>query len=97
VSPGPAVSDDDDAIFDYVKANTMPNWHAAGTIQMRRLEDGGVVDPRLRVYGIDGLRVVDCSIIPELPDANIVAAVYMVAEKGAEMIREDWRDVGYGK
>ncbi|KAH7061459.1 glucose-methanol-choline oxidoreductase [Macrophomina phaseolina] len=93
VSPGPAVADDDAAaIFAYVKANTMPNWHASGTNQMRRREEGGVVDPRLRVYGVDGLRVVDCSIMPELPDANILAAVYMLAEKGAEMIREDWGD-----
>jgi choline dehydrogenase-like flavoprotein len=93
VSPGPSVSDDDDdAIFEYIKAITIPNWHASGTNQMRPLEDGGVVDPRLRVYGADRLRVIDCSILPQLPDVNIVGPVYMVAEKGAEMIREDWDD-----
>lgn len=94
VSPGVEnVSDDDeDAIFEYVKANTFPNWHASGTVQMLPLEDGGVVDPRLRVYGVDSLRVIDCSVMPILPDVNILAAVYMVAEKGAEMIREDWDD-----
>ncbi|KAF4313287.1 GMC oxidoreductase [Botryosphaeria dothidea] len=98
VSPGPSVADDDeDAIFEYVKADTMPNWHASGTNQMRRLEDGGVVDARLRVYGVDRLRVVDCSIMPELPDANILAAVFAVGEKGAELIREDWGDSGYGQ
>ncbi|KAK7730712.1 hypothetical protein SLS57_001543 [Botryosphaeria dothidea] len=98
VSPGPSVADDDeDAIFEYVKANTMPNWHASGTNQMRRLEDGGVVDARLRVYGVDRLRVVDCSIMPELPDVNILAAVYAVGEKGAELIREDWGDSGDGQ
>ncbi|KAF9701202.1 hypothetical protein EKO04_000040 [Ascochyta lentis] len=96
VSPGPAVADDDDdAILAYVKANTIPNWHATGTNQMLPLEEGGVVDPRLQVYGVDALRVVDCSIIPVLPDVNILAAVYMIAEKGAEMNREDWEDVGY--
>ena len=68
----------------------MPNWHATGTARMLPEQDGGVVDPRLRVYGVDGLRVIDCSIIPALPDANIVASVYMIAEKGAEMIKEDW-------
>jgi choline dehydrogenase-like flavoprotein len=62
---------------------------------MRPEADGGVVDPRLRVYGVEGLRVIDCSIIPVLPDVNILAAVYMIAEKGAEMIKEDWADVGY--
>jgi choline dehydrogenase-like flavoprotein len=95
VSPGAAVADDDeDAIFEYVKANSIPNWHAAGTNQMLPEADGGVVDARLRVYGIDGLRVVDCSIIPVLPDVNIVGSVFMIGEKGAEMIREDWNDTG---
>ncbi|KAF5246879.1 hypothetical protein FAUST_1064 [Fusarium austroamericanum] len=93
VSPGTAVEDgDEDAIFDYVKANTIPNWHASGTNQMLPEADGGVVDPRLRVYGVDGLRIVDCSIIPVLPDVNIVGPVFMIGEKGAELIREDWDD-----
>ena len=93
VSPGPAVQDDDeDAIFDYVKSITFPNWHASGTVQMKPKDDEGVVDPRLRLYGVEGLRVADCSIIPDLPDANILASVYMIAEKAAEMIREDWDD-----
>lgn len=95
MSPGIAVEDgDEDAIFDYVKANTIPNWHASGTNQMLPEADGGVVDPRLRVYGVDGLRIVDCSIIPVLPDVNIVGPVFMIGEKGAELIREDWDDTG---
>ncbi|KAL8366392.1 hypothetical protein RB595_004933 [Gaeumannomyces hyphopodioides] len=94
LSPGSAVADDDDeAIWEYVKSNTIPNWHASGTNQMLPLDDGGVVDPRLRVYGIDKLRVVDCSIIPVLPDVNILGPVYMLAEKGAQLIREDWSDL----
>ncbi|PVH99999.1 GMC oxidoreductase [Periconia macrospinosa] len=94
VSPGPIVGNDNsDAIFEYVKANTIPNWHASGTNQMLPLEHGGVVDPRLRVYGVQGLRVVDCSIIPQLPDVNIQAPVFMIGEKGAQMIREDWGDL----
>ncbi|WQF82350.1 Putative glucose-methanol-choline oxidoreductase, FAD/NAD(P)-binding domain superfamily [Colletotrichum destructivum] len=95
VSPGAdnVSEDDEDAVLAYVRANTIPNWHASGTNQMLPEADGGVVDPRLRVYGVDGLRVVDCSIIPVLPDVNIVASVYMIGEKGAEMIREDWDDL----
>ncbi|EDU46520.1 choline dehydrogenase [Pyrenophora tritici-repentis Pt-1C-BFP] len=90
VSPGPAVADDDhEAILKYVKANTIPNWHATGTVRMLPEDKGGVVDERLRVYGVDGLRVIDCSIVPILPDANILASIYMVAEKGADMVRED--------
>lgn len=94
VSPGSEISDDDDdAIFEYIKASTIPNWHASGTNRMLPREDGGVVDPELKVYGIDGLRVVDCSVIPRLPDVNILGPVYMIAEKGAQMIRQDWGDV----
>ncbi|CBX90569.1 similar to glucose-methanol-choline oxidoreductase:GMC oxidoreductase [Plenodomus lingam JN3] len=96
VSPGPEVADDDhEAILEYIKANTIPNWHATGTNQMLPEEDGGVVNSKLQVYGVDGLRVIDCSIVPVLPDANILASIYMLAEKGAEMIREDWNDEGY--
>ncbi|PSN75402.1 glucose-methanol-choline oxidoreductase-like protein [Corynespora cassiicola Philippines] len=98
ISPGPAVADDDDeAILQYIRNNTIPNWHASGTNQMLPEADGGVVDPRLRVYGVDGLRVIDVSIMPVLPDVNILASVYMIAEKGAEMLKEDWQDVGYEK
>ncbi|KAG5294977.1 glucose-methanol-choline oxidoreductase:GMC oxidoreductase [Histoplasma ohiense] len=94
VSPGPSVSsDDDDAIFEYIIANTIPNWHASATTQMRPLEDGGVVDPRLKVYGIQNLRVADSSIIPLLPDVNIQGPVFMIGEKAAQMIREDWGDL----
>lgn len=93
MSPGAAISDDDEeAIFEYVKASTIPNWHASGTNQMLPLEDGGVVDSRLRVYGVKNLRVIDCSIIPVLPDVNIAASVFMIGEKGAQLIQEDWQD-----
>lgn len=95
VSPGPAVADDDDeAIVKYIKANTIPNWHATGTNRMLPEKDGGVVSPRLQVYGTEGLRVIDCSVVPVLPDVNILASIYMLAEKGAEMVRQDWGDSG---
>lgn len=81
---------DEETIFAFIKANTIPNWHASGTCQMLPEEDGGVVDARLKVYGVDGLRVVDVSIIPVLPDVNTVGPVYMVAERGAEIIKEDY-------
>lgn len=81
---------DDDTIFDYIKANTIPNWHASGTCQMLPEEDGGVVNSRLQVYGVEGLRVIDVSIIPVLPDVNVVGPVYMLAERGAEILKEDY-------
>ncbi|KAK4950065.1 hypothetical protein LTR28_007102 [Elasticomyces elasticus] len=92
VSPGPSVtSDDDDAIFEYIKATTLPNWHASGTNRMLPLADGGVVDSRLRVYGVNGLRVVDSSVMPTVPDVNIQGPVFMIEEHGAKTIREDWQ------
>ena len=53
-------------------------------------ENGGVVDSRLRVYGVKNLRVVDLSITPIIPDQHTSAAAYMIAEKAAELIKEDW-------
>lgn len=50
----------------------------------------GVVDDRLRVYGVKGLRVVDASIMPMQIGAHIQATVYAIAEKASAMIREDW-------
>jgi choline dehydrogenase len=57
---------------------------------MRPENDGGVVDPRLRVYGTKKLRVIDVSIMPTVPDVNIVGPVYMIGEKGAQILKEDY-------
>jgi len=48
-----------------------------------------VVDSKLRVHGIDGLRVVDASVMPSLPSNNTLATVYAIAERGAELIRSE--------
>lgn len=52
-------------------------------------DKGGVVDERLRVYGVEGLRVVDAGILPFQISAHIQATCYAIAEKAADMIRED--------
>lgn len=66
-------------------------YHLAGTCKMGPREDlTAVVDPRLRVHGISNLRVIDASIIPEIPAAHLNGPVIMIAEKGADMIKEDW-------
>lgn len=57
---------------------------------MLPLEDGGVVDSRIHVYGVQGLRVIDSSIMPTVPDVNIAGPVYMFGEHGATMIKKDW-------
>lgn len=53
-------------------------------------EDGGVVDSQLRVYGVQGLRVVDASIFQLIPRGNIQRSVYAVAEKAADIIKADF-------
>ncbi|KAL8715373.1 MAG: hypothetical protein Q9220_000706 [cf. Caloplaca sp. 1 TL-2023] len=76
---------------DYVRETAISNNHPACTCPMRPRDAGGVVDSRLRVYGTEGLRVVDSSVMPTIPGGNIQTSVYAVAEKAADLIREDWR------
>lgn len=73
------------------KYMTLTIYHQSGTCKMGPATDKkAVVDPRLRVYGIKGLRVIDASIMPEIPAAHTNAPTYMIGEKGADMIKEDW-------
>lgn len=67
------------------------NYHPVGSCRMGPDARDSVVDARLRVHGLQGLRVVDSSIFPAIPGGNTTAPTYMVGEKGADMIREDWR------
>lgn len=76
---------------EYVKKATISSWHPIGTCAMLPKEDGGVVDERLRVYGAKNLRVIDASIIPLHIRGNIASAVYAIAEKASDMIKEDFK------
>ncbi|MFT7286146.1 MAG: choline dehydrogenase [Halieaceae bacterium] len=72
----------------YLRESAFRADHPSGTCRMGS-DDDSVVDPRLRVRGVRGLRVVDASIIPIIPRANTNAPVMMIAEKAAAMIKED--------
>lgn len=74
-----------------VKQYTMTIYHMSCTAQMGPpTNPWAVVDPQLRVYGVSGLRVIDASIFPTIPSGNIHAPTVMVAEKGADLIKELW-------
>ena len=89
--PGPQVRDDDEA--GLVKAagdigTTI--FHPVGTARMGRADDArAVVDARLKVIGIDGLRVADASVMPSITSGNTNSPTMMIAEKGAAMILQD--------
>lgn len=89
--PAEAEGEDDD-FSDWVRDSTITDWHPVGTSAMggRKAEDGYVIDERLRVYGVKGLRVCDASIMPLQISAHLQATVYAIGEKGASLILEDW-------
>lgn len=88
VSPSKTV-DTDDKLLDYFRLNSGSIYHLCGTCAMGTDPHETVVDTRLRVHGVPGLRIVDASVFPNITAGNINAPTMMVAEKGAAMILED--------
>ena len=86
-SPGSAVMTDEQ-LADDVRKRGVSNLHPVGSCGMGH-GPGSVVDPRLRVHGIGGLRVVDASIMPSIIAGNTNAPTIMIAEKASDMILED--------
>lgn len=80
--------DDYEATLDWARNNSTTIYHPTGTCKMGKGE-GAVVDERLRVHGIEGLRVADCSIMPEIVSGNTNAPAIMIGEKVSDMILED--------
>ena len=88
--PGKAVQGDE-AMLAYFRDNCGSIYHLCGSCAMGRDPATSVVDRRLTVHGLRGLRIVDASIFPNVTSGNINAATMMTAEKGAAMILEDQR------
>ncbi|MFJ3487622.1 GMC family oxidoreductase [Pseudomonas sp. NPDC090202] len=88
VLPGPVV-ESDEQMLQYFRDNSGSIYHLCGSCAMGADPQTSVVDKRLKVHGLAGLRIVDASIFPNVTSGNTHAAVLMVAEKGADLILQD--------
>jgi choline dehydrogenase len=83
--PGPSTGRG--GLREWISRTVGSYYHPAGTCRIGvRPEDGAVTDPRLRVYGVDGLRVADASVTPVIPNAHPNATVLALAERAADLI-----------
>jgi choline dehydrogenase len=87
--PGDSVASDDE-LLAFAREYGATIFHPSGTCKMGH-DPLAVVDDRLRVHGLEGLRVADCSVMPTLVSGNTNAAVVMIAEKAADLFLEDDR------
>ena len=88
-TPGSSVSDEDyDAILDWARSNATTIYHPTGTCKMGH-DSMAVVDDRLRVRGIHGLRVADASIMPIIVSGNTNAPTIMIGEKASDLVLAD--------
>jgi choline dehydrogenase len=85
--PGAAV-ESDDQILAYIRANGGSIYHPTCSARMG-VDPGAVVDPRLKVIGVEGLRIADGSVMPNVVSGNSNAAIIMIGEKAADMILQD--------
>ena len=86
--PGETVRSDED-LMEALKQRGTTTFHPMGTCRMGPADNPTtVVDDHLRVHGLQGLRVIDASIMPNMPSANLNASVIAIAEKGADLVLE---------
>ena len=85
-SPGPSVESDEE-ILTYIRNNSQTAYHPIGTCRMGPAGPTTVVDDKLRVHGIQGLRIADASIFPTMPSGNTNAPSIMVGEKMADILK----------
>jgi 5-(hydroxymethyl)furfural/furfural oxidase len=90
IADAPSLDDlahDDGACRDWIRGAVLGHWHASCTCRMGTSNDAGAVtDPSARVYGVEGLRVADASIMPSVPCANTNIATIMIGEKVAAIV-----------
>ena len=84
MSPGPECRTDEDWL-NFARRDGQTIYHICGTCRMG-VDEGAVTDPALKVRGIEGLRIADASIMPTMVSGNTQAAVFMIAEKAADLI-----------
>ncbi len=89
-APGPAV-DSDEALAEDIRKRCYSIFHPCGTARMGPDPRDAVVDARLRVHGVDRLRVIDASVFPQITSGNLNAPSLMVGQRGAELVLEDAR------
>ncbi|CZR62779.1 probable alcohol dehydrogenase [Phialocephala subalpina] len=88
--PWPMPRHSDAAMDKLVLERSQTGFHPCGTTRLSKSIEEGVVDSQLKVHGIKNLRVIDASVFPIIPDCRIQNAVYMVAEKGADLIKAEY-------
>jgi len=85
-SPGKDVRTDDE-ILHWIRNNSQTAYHPIGTCRMGPAGPGTVVDDKLKVHGLEGLRVADASIFPTMPSGNTNAPSIMIGEKAADILK----------
>ena len=84
IGPGSDIQSDDE-LNEYIRSNAETAYHPCGTLKMG-VDKMAVVDENLKIYGLQNIRVVDASIMPEIPSANLNAPTLMIAEKASDLI-----------
>ncbi|KAL8992604.1 MAG: hypothetical protein Q9169_006969 [Polycauliona sp. 2 TL-2023] len=87
--PPPFTEINETSVRELINTLFITGWHVVGSVPMMPRDQGGVLDPRLKVYGTRNVRVVDASVVPLHVRGNTVSLVYAIAEKGADIIKAD--------
>jgi choline dehydrogenase len=88
--PWPMPRDSDEGMIRTILERSQTGFHPCGTCRLSKDINQGVVDPALKVHGVKCLRVIDAAVFPVIPDCRIQNVVYMVAEKGSDLIKSEY-------